>query len=483
MVQSTKATSGLLGRADKMARQTKTRGGKMAANIRKDATTAKRDIQSNLSSSEGSKNAILTLCLIGFYFGTSISLTFYQNRLLKEVHFPMTIVCLHFVLKFLLAYLSRLGYTLYTGIKRVQLEWKEFLGKVGLVAVVASLDIALSNWSFEYLQVALYTVTKSTSIIFIAFFAILLGLEKKHWTLPVIVGMIAAGLVMFTYKSTDFSIIGFSMVLSASFLSGVRWTMSQLIMQRSNLGLSNPVDMIYHVQPIMVITLFPFALAFESSRIVELIGQVNESNLDVASIYVVKILIGGVLAFFMETSEFMLLSQTSSLTLAISSILKEILTMSLAVMYQSTDLSTINLVGLVVCLVGIALHTFKKATEKDERKSDRFRSSRGEYSLPLLSESDEDSEEELYRTTKLVSRRREISDDGLLTDNRQWTSVRDNHIKKITEIDDLPNIPVSSRFDMDDSVPLNDGWPGEEDNQDALEEADKLLKQLDLLSD
>jgi len=61
--------------------------------------------------------------------------------------------------------------------------------------------------------------------------------------------------------------------------------------------------------------------------------------------------------------------------------------------------------------------------------------------------------------------------------------VRDNHIKKITEIDDLPNIPVSSRFDMDDSVPLNDGWPGEEDNQDALEEADKLLKQLDLLSD
>jgi len=28
-----------------------------------------------------------------------------------------------------------------------------------------------------------------------------------------------------------------------------------------------------------------------------------------------------------------------------------------------------------------------------------------------------------------------------------------------------------------------DGWDGEEEHQDALQEADKLLKQLDLLSD
>ena len=45
--------------------------------------------------------------------------------------------------------------------------------------------------------------------------------------------------------------------------------------------------------------------------------------LHVISIYL-SIYEGGVLAFFMETSEFMLLSQTSSLTLAISSILKEV---------------------------------------------------------------------------------------------------------------------------------------------------------------
>jgi hypothetical protein len=39
--------------------------------------------------------------------------------------------------------------------------------------------LGLSQWSFEYIEVALYTITKSTSIIFILFFAIIMGLERK----------------------------------------------------------------------------------------------------------------------------------------------------------------------------------------------------------------------------------------------------------------------------------------------------------------
>lgn len=100
------------------------------------------------------------------------------------------------------------------------LPWSQMLGRVAVVAVVASLDIGLSQWSFEYIDVALYTITKSTSIVFILMWAILLRLEKKHWSLVVIVVMIATGLAMFTYKSTDFVMVGFVMVLSASFLSG-----------------------------------------------------------------------------------------------------------------------------------------------------------------------------------------------------------------------------------------------------------------------
>ena len=94
------------------------------------------------------------------------------------------------------------------------------MGRIGIVAVVASLDIALSQWSFEYIDVALYTITKSTSIVFILMFSLFFKLEKKHWSLVIIVLMISAGLAMFTYKSTEFVLAGFIMVLTASFLSG-----------------------------------------------------------------------------------------------------------------------------------------------------------------------------------------------------------------------------------------------------------------------
>ena len=47
--------------------------------------------------------------------------------------------------------------------------------------------------------------------------------------------------------------------------SGLRWTLSQMVMQKSEMGLANPVDMMYHIQPWMIATLLPFSLYFEGT--------------------------------------------------------------------------------------------------------------------------------------------------------------------------------------------------------------------------
>lgn len=75
--------------------------------------------------------------------------------------------------------------------------------------------------------------------------------------------MIAAGLIMFTYKATQFNLLGFNFLLLASFAAGLRWTFAQLLMQKSKLGLHNPVDMVFHVQPWMFLSLLPFTIMFE----------------------------------------------------------------------------------------------------------------------------------------------------------------------------------------------------------------------------
>lgn len=78
-----------------------------------------------------------------------------------------------------------------------------------------------------------------------------------------IVVMISSGLTMFTYKATQFDIFGFSLLIVASFSSGLRWTFAQVLMQKSKLGLNNPLDMVYYVQPWMLVAVLPLAVGFE----------------------------------------------------------------------------------------------------------------------------------------------------------------------------------------------------------------------------
>lgn len=89
----------------------------------------------------------------------------------------------------------------------------------------------------------------------------------QSWSLVGIVLMIAAGLIMFTYKATQFNLLGFNFLLIASFAAGLRWTFAQLLMQKSKLGLHNPIDMVFHVQPWMFLSLLPFTIMFEGEFI------------------------------------------------------------------------------------------------------------------------------------------------------------------------------------------------------------------------
>lgn len=78
--------------------------------------------------------------------------------------------------------------------------------------------------------------------------------------------MIAGGLFLVTYKSTSFDTLGFTFLLIASLSSGIRWTFAQLIMQKQKIGLHNPVDMVFHMQPWMILAALPFAIVFEGKK-------------------------------------------------------------------------------------------------------------------------------------------------------------------------------------------------------------------------
>ncbi|XP_077302562.1 solute carrier family 35 member C2 [Arctopsyche grandis] len=303
------------------------------------------------------QRAFRSLLLILLYFTLSISLTFYQRWLLKGFHFPLSVVVYHLVVKFCLSALIRGILYLYTGTPRVALPFFTSLRCVAPTGIASGIDVSFSNWALELVTISLYTMTKSTTIIFILGFAILLGLEKKSWSLVMIVVMISTGLTMFTYKATQFDTFGFALLIMASLASGLRWTFAQVLMQKSKLGLNNPLDIVYYVQPWMLLSVLPLLIGFEGLQLIE-----NMLSLPTGEILpcVFKVSFGAFLAFAMELSEYLVVTHTSSLTLSIAGIFKEMFILILAVEINGDEMSRINVLGLIICLIGITGHIIHK---------------------------------------------------------------------------------------------------------------------------
>ncbi|XP_043248362.1 solute carrier family 35 member C2 [Colletes gigas] len=322
----------------------------------------------------GWKKTVQTLVLILIYFILSVGLTFYLQWLYDTYgfKFPLTAVICHLVIKFLLSATIRCVRTCYMRQQQLKLPWQSIILMVMPVGIVSGLDVGLSNWALSLITMSLYTMTKSTTIIFILGFALILNLERKSWSLICIVVMISGGLFMFTYKSTQFESFGFAICLLASFLSGIRWTMTQLIMQKSKLGMKSPIDMIYYMQLWMLMPIIPVMLWFEGSSLCSYIQSTNWNDVQSIVLTTSAVLGGALIAFHMEVTEFLVVTYTSSLTLSITGIIKEISMLILAVEWKGDEMSSLNFIGLLMCLGGIMIHTVSKILSNRNRKSENM---------------------------------------------------------------------------------------------------------------
>eukprot|EP00731_Ephydatia_muelleri_P026400 Em0018g500a len=289
---------------------------------------------------------------------------------------------------------------------RPVLPWKLYLRHVVPVAVFSILDIGLSNWSLIFISVSLYTMSKSSALIFVFLFSVILKLEKPRVVMVLVVLFIVAGLFMFTYHSTKFAVEGFLLVMIASAISGLRWTTAQLTLQRVDLKLSNPIDMLYHLLPVMALTLLPLALTIDGVHIgtSELVFRASNSN--VFSVTMVIILGSTVLAFFLNVSEFLLVYHTSGITLSIAGIVKEIIILTLSTMWWEDDtLSTVNIMGMMICVAGITTHTTMKVCDTYGHKKEAGLPQEDHVQLLTQSHqepaenSESDDDDVVYKTT------------------------------------------------------------------------------------
>ncbi|KAF3928029.1 hypothetical protein AA313_de0201342 [Arthrobotrys entomopaga] len=254
-----------------------------------------------------------------------------------------------------------------------------YVTRIAPCGMATGLDIGLGNMSLKYISLAFYTMCKSSSLAFVLIFAFIFRLEKPTVKLVAVISVMTIGVIMMVADEAAFVLIGFILVMLASILSGLRWSLTQLLLLR-NPATSNPFSSIFFLAPVMFLSLIVIAAPVEG--IGRFLGRWGEIVSEWGLLPGIGMLIApGVVAFCMTASEFALLRRTSVVTLSICGIFKEVVTISASATIFHDILTPINITGLLITILSIAGYNYIK-----------IKKMRGEAVRDVLTSETEDAE-------------------------------------------------------------------------------------------
>ncbi|EXJ70389.1 uncharacterized protein A1O5_06457 [Cladophialophora psammophila CBS 110553] len=350
------------------------------------------------------RNLVINAVLIGLWYFFSLSISIYNKMMFSsdhlDFHFPLFATSLHMVVQFILASCILLifpslrpsqphppGYGNESHSSKPLVTPLFYFTRLVPTGTTTSLDIGLGNTSLRFITLTFYTMCKSSVLIFVLVFAFLFRLEKPSLKLILIILTMTLGVLMMVAGETAFHALGFALAISASFFSGFRWALTQILLLRHP-ATSNPFATMFFIAPIMFVTLFFIACVSEtpSAVVTGIVLLVREHGVVKALLLLV---VPGCIAFCMIASEFTLLQRTSVVTLSICGIFKEVVTISAAGIVFHDELSMVNISGLIITIISIASYNYLKIVKMREEARERLKK-KDEQQYRELGDEDDD---------------------------------------------------------------------------------------------
>lgn len=419
--------AGFTKRERRYQRKQRKRNTQLDERVMASSADARAAEESKLVSASLLKNIIINTILVALWYTFSISISVYNKWMFSDTgkgldfHFPLFVTSIHMLVQFSLASLvlffipkfrpnyspepDEAAYHQLDGNESegtdskgppssrnqqsLMTKWFYFT-RISPCGAATALDIGLGNFSLRFITLTFYTMCKSSVLAFVLLFAFLFRLESPTWRLCLIIFFMTVGVVMMVTGEAAFEVRGFILVMSASFCSGFRWSLTQILLLR-NKATSNPFSSIFFLTPVMFVVLFLLALPAERpAAIIAGIKDLAHNQGGFKSFLL--ILFPGTLAFAMVSAEFALLQRSSVVTLSVCGIFKEVLTISAAGIVFGDELSPINVSGLVVTIASIAAYNYLKLSKMRQQAKEETDVMLGREGIPTLEsigESDE----------------------------------------------------------------------------------------------
>lgn len=234
------------------------------------------------------------------------------------------------------------------------LSHQQFRQYVLPIGVTTALEIGCSNVALLMLTVSFGTILKGGAPVFTLLWGILLGIERFSLPLSGAVTLIAGGITLASIgEGSDFMLLGFLLQLTATALGGFRWALTHVLLKGEPTNVMPPLTAILYTSPTTAACVLPFALVLESSKVVTHFRELDGSSTVRLSglLFVIATLV-----FLILMSEYWLLTDTSSLALSVAGVFKECATIGGGILFFNDNFTMLNLVGFLVCQVGIAFY-------------------------------------------------------------------------------------------------------------------------------
>ena len=275
------------------------------------------------------KDQCVYLPAMAGWFVFSALLSSYNKIVFGQSHLgfpcPLLLTSIHFLVQWIFSWsLTTLFPKTFGGDQVKEMSWREYLAVSIPCGLVTSGDVGMSNLSLVRISITFYTMVKASTPVFVLAWAYMFGIERITWPLLLVVAVIASGEFLTVIGETEFDTIGFVLCLSASCLSGARWTLVQLKIQSMDPPLKTTLATMRVLSPSMFFSMLIISLAVE--RPWTLMGEGYLDDPDEFLNTVGLGLLGAVFAIAMILCEFSLIMRASAVILMIGGVIKEMIT-------------------------------------------------------------------------------------------------------------------------------------------------------------
>jgi len=302
------------------------------------------------------------------WFIFSAILSSYNKYVFGEDHMhfpcPLLLTSIHFLIQWVFSWTASEIFPEYLGTDRLRnMSWTEWMAISLPCGWVTSGDIGLSNVSLVTISITFYTMIKASTPIFVLVWAYLFGIEKITWSLLGVILVIAIGELLTVAGEVKFDLMGFLLCLTASMLSGARWTLVQLKLQTMEPPLKTTIVTMRLLAPSMFLSMIAISLLVENP--IATLHQDEKIQSELAELVALGV-VGGVIAICMILCEFYLILKASAIILMIGGVIKEIITIFIGVNFFHDHLNATNLLGCGVVFSGVVLYKITFHLQKQE---------------------------------------------------------------------------------------------------------------------